>query len=137
MKMKWVINTTAIALLIFVAFLGLAKHDSVIAAQDEESKIEGLLLNRFTTDGNADFIVRFTEQADLSSAYSMEWNARGEFVYNTLRETATRSQANTIAILNGSGYKKVFRFNSKAKRINIARNSRPLTAMKATKPRTL
>ena len=105
MKMKWVINTTAIALLIFVAFLGLAKHDSVIAAQDEESKIEGLLLNRFTTDGNADFIVRFTEQADLSSAYSMEWNARGEFVYNTLRETATRSQANTIAILNGSGYK--------------------------------
>jgi len=95
----------AIALLIFVALLGLAKHDSVMAAQDEGSKIEGLLLDRFTTDGNADFIVRFTEQPDLSAAYAMDWKARGEFVYNTLLETATRSQANAIAILNGSGYK--------------------------------
>ena len=41
MKLKWIINTTAIALLIVVAFLGLADHDSVMAAQDEGSKIEG------------------------------------------------------------------------------------------------
>ena len=32
MKLKWFINTTAIALLIMVALLGLAKHDLVMAA---------------------------------------------------------------------------------------------------------
>ncbi len=105
MKLKWLINTTAILLLIFVAFVGLASHDSVMAAQDGSSKIESLLLERFTAEGSADFIVRFTEQADLSAAYSMDWNARGEFVYNTLRDTAANSQVNAIAILGGSGYK--------------------------------
>jgi uncharacterized repeat protein (TIGR01451 family) len=105
MKLKWVITTTAIALIIFVAFLGLASHDSVMAAQDEGSKIEGLLLDRFTADGSADFIVRFAEQADLSAAYSMDWNTRGEFVYNTLRDTAANSQVNAKAILDLDGLK--------------------------------
>ena len=105
MKLKWFINTTAIALLIMVALLGLAKHDSVMAAQDEGSKIEGLLLDRFSADGSADFIVRFTEQADLSAADAMDWNSRGEFVYNSLLDTATRSQANAKSILDGHGFK--------------------------------
>ena len=64
-----------------------------------------MLLDRFAADGSADFIVRFTEQADLSAAYSMDWNARGEYVYNTLLETANRSQVNANAILNQNGFK--------------------------------
>ena len=48
--------------------------------------------------------MRFTDQADLSAAYSMDWNARGEFVYNTLRETAaTNSQVNAIGMLKTDG----------------------------------
>ena len=105
MKLKWIIRTTAIALLIAVALFGLAGHDSIVAAQDESSKIEGVLLDRFTADGSADFIVRFTEQADLSAAYSMDWNARGEFVYNSLVDTAAKSQVNAKAILDGAGLK--------------------------------
>ena len=105
MKLKWLINTTAIALLIFVAFLGLARHDSVLAAQEEGSKIESTLLDSFAADGNADFIVRFTEQADLSPAYSMDWDARGEFVYNSLRDTAANSQVNAKSILDIAGLK--------------------------------
>jgi uncharacterized repeat protein (TIGR01451 family) len=103
MKLKWIIKTTAIALIIAVAILGLAGHDSIVAAQDESSKIEATLVDRFTTDGSADFIVRFTEQADLSTAYSMDWTARGEFVYNSLVETANRSQVNAKAILDTAG----------------------------------
>jgi hypothetical protein len=75
MKLKWIVSTTAIILLIIVAFLGLAKHDSVMAAQDEGTKIEGSLIDRFATDGSADFIVRFNDQADLSAAYTMDWDA--------------------------------------------------------------
>jgi hypothetical protein len=105
MKLKWLINTTAITLLIVIAFLGLAHHDAVMAAQDDSSKIEGLLLDRFTTDGSADFIVHFSVQADLSAAYSMDWTARGEFVYNTLRETAANNQVNAKGILDAGGLK--------------------------------
>ncbi len=105
MKLKWIISTTAIALLIAVALLGLAGHDSVVAAQDQSTKIEGLLIDQFATGGSADFIVRFTEQADLSAAYAMDWNARGEFVYKSLVDTANKSQVNAKAILDGAGLK--------------------------------
>ena len=103
MKFKWLIKTTAIALLIAVAFLGLASHDSVVAAQDEGSKIETMLLDQFATNGSADYIVRFTEQADLSAAFTMDWDARGDFVYNTLRETAANSQVSAKAFLDNHG----------------------------------
>ncbi len=105
MKLKWLINTTAIALIIVAAFLGMARHDVAVAAQDDGSKIEGALLDKFTADGNADFIVRFVDQADLSAAYSMDWQARGEFVYNALKDTAANSQTNAKAILDNSGFK--------------------------------
>src|SRR4030042_1122834 len=49
MIIKWLISTTAIALLIVVALFGLASHDSVMAAQDSRSKIEG---NQIQADTN-------------------------------------------------------------------------------------
>jgi subtilisin family serine protease len=103
MKIKWLINTMAISLLILVAILVLARHDAAMAAQGDSNKIEGILIDRFTTDGSADIIVRFKEQADLTPAYSMDWEARGDFVYNTLREIADRSQINAKAILDANG----------------------------------
>ncbi len=105
MKLKWLISTTALALLIAVAMIGLAGRDSIVAAQEVSSKIEGALLDKFSTDGTADFIISFTPQADLSAAYSMDWAARGEFVVNTLRGTADSSQANAKAILDAAGLK--------------------------------
>ncbi len=105
MKLKWLINTTAIVLLIVIALVGLASRDSVMAAQNDSSKIEGLLVDRFTADGSADFIVRFTDQADLSPAYTMDWKARGEFVYNTLVQTANSSQSAAKGILDLQGLK--------------------------------
>ncbi|OGO27073.1 MAG: hypothetical protein A2136_04835 [Chloroflexi bacterium RBG_16_54_11] len=103
MKLKWFLNTAAITLLIVIALLGLASRDSVVAAQDEASKIEVALLDKFTAEGSADYIVRFTDQADLSAANGMGWDARGEYVVNTLTEAATNSQVNAKAILDAAG----------------------------------
>src|SRR4030042_5532615 len=103
MKLKGLIKFAAITLLVAVAILGLAGHDSIVAAQDEGSKIEGLLLDQFSAESSADFIVRFSEQAELSAAFSMDWDARGDFVYNTLVDTAAKSQVNAKAILDVSG----------------------------------
>ncbi len=105
MKLKWIISMTVVAMLLAVGMVALAGHDSIVAAQDEGAKLESALLDKFATEGSADFIVRFTEQADLSAAYAMDWSARGEFVYNTLRETAAKSQANAIAMLDVAGLK--------------------------------
>src|SRR4030042_3046878 len=100
------IQITFFILLLSGMLLGLAIKDGILAKplQDDPSgKIEGELLNKFSIDGDADFIIRFTEQADLSTAYSMDWNTRGEFVYNALRDTAARNQANAKAILDAQG----------------------------------
>jgi len=103
MKLKWVVNSIVIILFCMVAILGLAHRDAAVAAEAGSDKIEGALLDQVTTDGSADFIIRFSEQADLSPAYSMDWDARGDFVYSTLRETAERSQADAKAILDAQG----------------------------------
>jgi hypothetical protein len=66
-------------------------------------KIERALLDRFAAVGSADFIVRFADQADLGPAYTMDWQARGDFVYSTLLRTAARSQAHAQAYLDGRG----------------------------------
>jgi subtilisin family serine protease len=105
MKLKWVINSVVMMLLCWVTIISLAHRDAAIAAEGGSDKIEGLLLEQFATAGSADFIVRFTGQADLSSAYSMNWEGRGEFVYDALRNTATKSQVNAKAILDAAGLK--------------------------------
>ena len=66
-------------------------------------KIEVGLLTALGENGRTDFIVRFVAQADLSTANSMDWNARGEFVYNSLHDVATKSQVNAKAILDAEG----------------------------------
>ncbi len=103
MKLKWIVNSIVLILFCLAIFFGLAHRDSAVAAGDGSEKIETILMDQITADGSADFIVRFTVQADLSAAYSMDWNARGEFVYNTLRETAEQSQATTKSTLDAQG----------------------------------
>ncbi len=51
----------------------------------------------------ADFVVQFVEQADLSPALEMSWEARGHYVYNNLMEVAQRSQAGTRIELDRRG----------------------------------
>lgn len=103
MKLKWLIGTAALVLLLAVGMFGLARHDSAIAAQDGSSKIEAALVDSFTTAGKADYIVRFVDQADLSAAAGMDWSARGVYVVDTLKAATDTSQVNAKAILDKSG----------------------------------
>ena len=103
MKVKWFFSTIITALLITIALFGLASHDSIVAAQGNGNKIEGALLDKFAMDGSADFIVQFSQQADLSAAYAMDWVTRGEFVYNTLADVASNSQINAKVLLDAAG----------------------------------
>lgn len=55
-------------------------------------------------EGPADFMVEMVAQADLSKAYDIkDWDARGWFVYNTLKATAEQSQAHARDYLDKVG----------------------------------
>ena len=102
------IQLSIVAILLSGMLFVMGMNDVVQASNslDEvNAKIEDMLLDKFNIEGNADFIIRFNEQADLTPAYSMDWDTRGEFVYKTLLEVATRSQENAIKILESSGQK--------------------------------
>ncbi|HET7081406.1 MAG TPA: S8 family serine peptidase [Chloroflexia bacterium] len=60
---------------------------------------------RATANGaSAPIVILLAEQADLSSAYNMrDQDARGWFVYNTLRDTAARTQGPLQAFLRAQG----------------------------------
>lgn len=65
--------------------------------------VQSEVLETLAEDGRADFILVMAEQADLSAAYEMDWETRGWYVYNTLKETAERTQAPVIAALEAAG----------------------------------
>jgi uncharacterized repeat protein (TIGR01451 family) len=54
-------------------------------------------------EGRADFWVVLDGQPDLSPAFGMGWRERGEYVYDTLRQLAARSQAQVRAYLDQAG----------------------------------
>jgi hypothetical protein len=100
--------------LVFSLFLmlalgfGLVQSTRTAAAASEPGleKVETLVLDALTAHGSSDYVIEMAEHADLSKAYGMaDWNERGWYVYNTLKETAARTQAPVIAILEKNGVK--------------------------------
>ena len=68
-----------------------------------EDKVEPGLRNSILAapEGHADFLVYLTAQADLEQAYEIEdWAERGQFVFDTLRETARTSQSGLLQSLS-------------------------------------
>lgn len=69
-----------------------------------EKKIEPLVLEQLNTESQTDYFIWLTEKADLSPAYALQTKAeKGQFVFDTLVETAERTQADLRAYLDGQG----------------------------------
>ncbi|MCB9079558.1 MAG: trypsin-like serine protease [Anaerolineaceae bacterium] len=74
-------------------------------------KIDPALQNdaRLRTTEPMAFLVYLTEQADLSAAYRIaDWSKRGQYVYNTLFETAQRTQPEVITFLGPEAVQRTF-----------------------------
>lgn len=65
--------------------------------------VDAQLLRRFAQRPRQDYLVELRERADLSAAEGMDWQQRGRFVYQTLRDTAERSQAALRRSLRADG----------------------------------
>lgn len=67
-------------------------------------KVEGLVLRQTAQGQEASFVIHLADQADLRAAYGIEnEDARGRFVYQTLRAHAERTQAPVRALLKAHG----------------------------------
>src|SRR3989304_3717232 len=61
--------------------------------EDPLAKIEKQVLDEIAANGKTDFFITLKEQADVSAAEKLNTKLqKGEFVFNTLRATAERSQ---------------------------------------------
>ncbi len=65
--------------------------------------VEPELLEQFRTEGATGYWIILREKADLTPAIEMEWEERGRFVLDTLRETAERTQPRLRRHLKSSG----------------------------------
>src|SRR6476469_5329366 len=88
------------ALLAMMAWTSVAgTNPAAIAA-----KIAPEVAAEVTSSGTAPVVIMMAEQADVSAAYAMkDQDARGWFVYNTLTQHATRTQAVLRAELDARG----------------------------------
>jgi len=76
------------------------------ASQDPPIIDSALLMKSMESD-SLDYMIIFEEQADLTAAFSMPWEARGRFVYEALTTHADQTQADVVAFLdqNAVSYK--------------------------------
>ncbi len=76
------------------------------ASQTAQAKIEQQVLDELAAKGQTDFIIVMKDQADLSATSSMKTKVeKGDFVYNTLRVTADRTQKGLRTYLDKQGAK--------------------------------
>src|SRR6266508_150394 len=70
------------------------------APGNNQSKIESRVLQDTAAGQKASFVIYLRDQADLSAAYGMRnQDARGRYVYKTLKAYAARTQAGIRALL--------------------------------------
>ncbi len=106
-RLKYLIFTASAAILLITVGGGLALTRPAAAqgvTPPQGGRVDSQVLATLAASGSADFVIEMAEQADLSAAYAIsDWNERGQYVVDTLKATAERSQKDAIGQLNRQG----------------------------------
>jgi len=89
-------------LLSYIPINAIALPVNTIAMQSAVM-IDQSVLDEIEQKGEASYWIEFENNADLSPAYSMSWEDRGWFVYETLKTQAEKTQAPVLDLLEKSG----------------------------------
>ena len=90
--------------LMFVAFVGVASAAPPVPSARLLAKADPWIAQKLAADGMSEMLVVLSEQADLSLAeQKSDKTQRGQFVHDTLRATAGRTQAPLLAMLKARG----------------------------------
>ncbi len=98
------LGTLLLILIIIISLWG--SRDGTVQAEDNYEDIpwvDPVLLAKSKTSEPLDYLIFFDEQADLSAAYGLSWEARGWFVFETLTALAEESQAEVRKYLDEQG----------------------------------
>lgn len=71
--------------------------------QTPPAEIDQELTQELISKGSAGYMIIFRDQADLSAAYDMPWEARGRYVVNALQESANTTQEDVRVYLASQG----------------------------------
>ncbi len=107
MKKKFLRLFSVLIIVIIVFGMGNLSTTAVAQAPDQQlEKVEARVLEVISAEGTSDFVIEMAEKADLSQAYTIsDWNERGWFVYDTLKEVAALTQKPVIEVLEKQGVK--------------------------------
>ena len=92
----------SLVVVLLVSLLPLVGPPPPGAAQ-APAALEPELLSTLQAEGSANYFVKMTIEADLSPAEGMDWDARGEFVWNALNEVARTTQAPVLDYCHKNG----------------------------------
>ena len=109
-----------------------SKSDGLKPVTGYSGKVENRVLSDTASGRNASFVIQLTQQANLSAAYGMkDQDARGWYVYRTLKREADRTQGPISALLDAQGvsYKSFWVAN-----LIIANGDRALVNSLAARP---
>ncbi|MGH9244209.1 MAG: S8 family serine peptidase [Acidimicrobiales bacterium] len=91
-------------LLAFVGLLPMVATARPAAPSQAAATVDQAVTDGVAANGSADFWVVFREKADLSAAYGLSSKAaRGQYTYDQLTSTASRTQAGLAAELDAQG----------------------------------
>ena len=94
----------ALALGVAAVNTGASASQPTLPAATPAQKIDAQVLADTANGQSASFVALLSDQANLSAAYTMtDSDARGWYVYNTLRTQADQTQAGLRALLNARG----------------------------------
>jgi subtilisin family serine protease len=103
LKQGGLIVTALTALMLVISWGSNAYADNTTAESRISATVQDGLRDTIQAEGSGTYLVILKEQADLSAAYDItDWEERGWYVYNTLREVADRSQADILDILQSN-----------------------------------
>jgi len=95
---RWSVILT---LLVLVGLLFIANPISVFGQEDAKTpEVEPELLQQIQSNDSTGYLIYFREKADLSPAYKMDWDRRGQYVIDVLQATAQKSQGKVIKYLD-------------------------------------
>ncbi len=104
MKSSKLFNLFGVLFLVLAMLTPAVSVPAAAAAPGGMDKVEALVLQQLAEKGQTDFFVSLTEKADLSAAGQLPTKLqKGQFVFDTLRATANRTQAGLKSYLDAQG----------------------------------
>ena len=103
-KPRIVALSGALAVAALIATVGPVLATKGSSDRLSSARVEPKVLDQLAANGKASFVIYLKDQADLSKAYGMkDQDARGWYVYRTLKNEAARTQAPLRAMLDARG----------------------------------